>query len=135
MIAIPLASGGSLVLGTTGQPETLSGTGGNDVVMGADAGEIILGGQGSDAMLGGGGADSFVFERSSAPGQVDVVVDFTSGEDLINFVNISPKEVTLHDTEQGIEVWYGGLGGIGADHGVVLLWGVHDYQPKDFAFT
>jgi len=135
MIAIPLPSGGNLVVGTFGQPEALSGTSSDDVIMGMDASEILLGGQGSDVMVGGGGVDNFVFERSTAPGQVDVLADFVSGGDLLNFVNISPKEVTTHDTEQGLEIWYGGLGSTNVNHGVVLLWGVHDIAPTDFAFT
>ena len=135
MSAFPLASGGSLVLGTAGQPEVLSGTSSADVIIGADAGETLFGGEGNDILFGGGGTDTFFFARTTAPDQVDVVLDFHSGEDHLQFHNVSDKEVTLHDTAQGLEIWYVGLGGVAPEHGVALLWGVHQLQPNDFAFS
>ena len=136
MLAFPMPEGGSLVLGTAGQPDTLAGTANNDIIVGADAGELLFGAAGNDLMIGGGGADVFAFTHATAPGKVDVVYDFQSGQDVLDFINVSPKEVTPHDTPQGLEIWYGGLGGIGADHAVVLLWGVHEVQPAhDLVFT
>jgi Ca2+-binding RTX toxin-like protein len=41
------------------------------------------GGGGSDTLQGGAGADQFVF--SSAPTEVDTVVDFVSGSDSLKF--------------------------------------------------
>lgn len=135
MTTSPLPTGGNFVLGTPGLPDTLLGTGSHDMIVGADAGEVIAGLEGNDTLYGGGGKDSFVFAHAATPGQVDVLLDFHSGEDVFDFVNISPKEISLHDTAQGLEVWYGGLGGIGENHGVALLWGVHQVQGADFFFT
>ncbi|MEM1341239.1 MAG: M10 family metallopeptidase C-terminal domain-containing protein, partial [Pseudomonadota bacterium] len=44
---------------------------------------MLIGREGSDTLRGNGGADTFVFDRKAGPDNVDTIVDFTSGEDII----------------------------------------------------
>ncbi|WP_165190752.1 beta strand repeat-containing protein [Caulobacter soli] len=61
--------------------------GGDDIFIGSSAGERIIGGLGRDVITGGGGADNFDF-NTVAEIDHDVITDFTSGVDRIDFANI-----------------------------------------------
>lgn len=54
------------------------GGGGNDVIIAAGGADVLIGGTGLDKLTGGAGADRFVFEHG---GQMDQIVDFTTGVD------------------------------------------------------
>ena len=84
----------------------------NDVLTGNSGNNILTGGGGRDVLTGGDGNDTFVFNHQSdspavplAAGfiqSVDVIKDFTPGEDLIDFrglANETPGHVPLHFTE------------------------------------
>jgi Ca2+-binding RTX toxin-like protein len=135
MTTFNLTPNGTLVFGTPGQPQSLSGTNGGDQIIGADTAEIIFGGEGNDMLFGGAGSDTFAFARTTAAGQIDLVLDFHSREDHLSFSNVSQREVSLHDTAEGLEIWYGGPGGSSPNHGVALLWGVHQIQNSDLVFV
>jgi Ca2+-binding RTX toxin-like protein len=64
---------------------------GDDTVSGGNGSDTITGGRGSDEMSGGAGQDTFVFKlvRDFAGPDMndDVVLDFTLGSDLLDFVD------------------------------------------------
>lgn len=93
--------GNDTLLGGPGNDE-LFGEAGNDTIRGGDGDDIIDGGansdfliggagddvltpgSGRDVMKGGSGADTFRFEPgSTGPGQLDRILDFQPGEDVI----------------------------------------------------
>lgn len=61
-----------------------TGNGVANVIIGNDAANVIAGRSGNDALRGGGGADIFVFDTKLSPtDNVDLIEDFTVGEDKI----------------------------------------------------
>ena len=62
--------------------DTLDGGRGDDFLNGGGGDDRLIGGRGNDTVKGGSGADTFVF--ASNMGQ-DQVLDFTSGEDVLEF--------------------------------------------------
>ncbi len=71
-------AGADFVSGDDGA-DTLSGGGGND---------ILIGGAGQDALTGGGGNDAFKLDGSTTA-SYDVLSDFTSADDILNFFNFA----------------------------------------------
>lgn len=78
--------GNDLLRGGQGN-DTIEGGTGNDIVMGDLGNDELSGGGGSDLLTGGGGADIFIFgipaNAQSDPALLDIVTDFTDGEDHI----------------------------------------------------
>lgn len=96
-------------------------------LIGTAGADTIQGTAEDDIMAGRSGRDLFVFHHA---GGEDVIRDFRSGRDQLVFVNVSPREIVWHDTEAGIVIDYGGLGGLAEDAGSILISGVHalDWQ-------
>lgn len=66
----------------------LTGNAADNIIIGNDADNIISGGIGADTMTGGGGQDTFRFNSLKELGlaeRQDVIMDFTRGEDLLDF--------------------------------------------------
>jgi Ca2+-binding RTX toxin-like protein len=61
--------------------DTVEGEDGDDLLYGGDGDDTLYGGAGLDTMHGGAGADIFVFELASAFSNVDVIRDFSVGDD------------------------------------------------------
>lgn len=61
----------------------LSGGGGDDILLGGGGDDTLDGGTGMDRLTGGTGADSFAFTTALGAGNVDIVTDYTVGEDRI----------------------------------------------------
>lgn len=65
----------------------LAGGGRNDVIIGGLDSDTINGGAGNDTLAGGTGEDLFIF-NALRTGEVDIITDFTTGEDQIRLVGI-----------------------------------------------
>jgi len=72
---------GNDVYGGAGN-DIIDGMGGNDILRGDDGDDVLIGNVGSDQLYGGAGADQFIFIQDQG---LDVVKDFTDGEDLLVF--------------------------------------------------
>ncbi|WP_299284982.1 calcium-binding protein [uncultured Tateyamaria sp.] len=90
-------AGNDLLYASTGDDHLLGGDG-NDYLNGGDENDHLNGGQGADTMTGGAGADLFEFKSgdlmdwdtlsgswSKRNDQLDLITDFTIGEDIIKF--------------------------------------------------
>jgi Ca2+-binding RTX toxin-like protein len=62
--------------------DTLVGGSGNDLLRGKTGDDLLSGGAGIDTLKGGEGSDTFNIEEL-LPGEVDIITDFTPGEDKI----------------------------------------------------
>ncbi len=70
----------------------LSGGNGNDTLIGGDGNDTLVGGAGADQMSGSNGNDSFVFLNIGEIGVgVEVITDFTSGQDKLDLSAIDAK--------------------------------------------
>ena len=68
--------------------DSLHGDGGANTIWGANGNDVIDGGGGNDRLIGGGGEDTFVFDTTlNATSNVDHVVDFAPGADIIQLDN------------------------------------------------
>lgn len=72
--------------GKSGADNLFGGTG-NDVLMGGEGNDILTGGLGKDTLTGGTGTDRFVFDSTLGGDNVDIITDFTVGEDLLLLSN------------------------------------------------
>ena len=76
--------------------DTLFGKAGDDILRGDLDDDLIEGGLGVDLMFGGQGRDTFVFrspaEIGTASGARDRIIDFVSGEDVIQLSAIDANE-------------------------------------------
>ncbi|XKG76420.1 hypothetical protein LG306_03570 [Brevundimonas vesicularis] len=63
--------------------DVIEGRGGDDVIDAGAGSDRIAGGLGADLLTGGGGRDAFVYFAAAEGG--DVITDFQSGEDLLEF--------------------------------------------------
>lgn len=61
--------------------DSLDGGDGTDLLYGGDGDDTLYGKAGLDTMHGGDGADTFVFETASAFSDIDVIRDFSVGDD------------------------------------------------------
>lgn len=62
----------------------------SDQVFGGDGADLIAGGRGNDSLTGGAGADLF---RFAADDGADQVLDFTPGEDHLQFTDLSVAQI------------------------------------------
>lgn len=76
------ANGETWNLSTINANAWYRGTSGNDTISGSAWNDTLAGGAGNDTMSGGAGSDTFVFRANL--GQ-DVVTDFTTGTDVLEF--------------------------------------------------
>ncbi|MBZ9793910.1 cadherin-like domain-containing protein [Rhizobium sp. 3T7] len=67
--------------------DVIKGGAGNDVIDGGANGDTLIGGNGQDTLTGGTGNDVFVFDKNDTG--YDVITDFDSTRDALNFVNFS----------------------------------------------
>ena len=73
---------GQVVIGNDGT-NYLNGLGGDDTIYGLGGDDTLVGGAGNDVLSGGAGADQFQFNSALGAGNVDQILDFTSGTDKI----------------------------------------------------
>ena len=77
--AISGGEGSDYLLGNIGD-DAISGGAGDDVLLGDLGNDILRGGEGEDIVFGGEGTDTFVLAAGEG---ANILLDFTSGEDLI----------------------------------------------------
>jgi uncharacterized delta-60 repeat protein len=66
----------------------IKGGGSNDTLLGGLGDDTLNGGPGLDVLTGGAGKDAFVFDSAlNASTNIDLIVDFTVGEDVIHLDN------------------------------------------------
>lgn len=79
--------------------DSISGAAGNDTIIGSAWADRIVGGAGLDILSGGGGADVFAYSVISDSGigalKADQILDFTSGQDLIDLSAIDADAVLV----------------------------------------
>ncbi|WP_425051591.1 calcium-binding protein [Psychromarinibacter sp. S121] len=95
---VDAGNGDDRVAGRAGNDNLTGGEGddflfggiGKDNLFGDDGDDTLKGGGGQDDMTGGAGQDVFVFTRASdsPPTAGDVITDFASGEDLLDFTGL-----------------------------------------------
>jgi Ca2+-binding RTX toxin-like protein len=93
-------SGADQMFGGEGA-DTLSGGTNDDVIRGGDGNDQITGGSGGDKLIGGAGADTFIYTsaaQSPFGGGLDIIRDFTSGEDQIDLSDIVGPDLTFIGT-------------------------------------
>lgn len=72
----------NLMVGLAGNDE-LEGLGGNDRLIGSAGDDRLDGGDGNDILIGQADADTFVFSGTSSVGELDRIIDFEDGVDMI----------------------------------------------------
>ena len=87
--------GDNLILGGAGN-DLIYGGSGNDRLFGGTGDDTIVAGNGADLIWGGAGADVFVF-ASGDGGGFATVMDFTPGEDLLQFQGVDLAAGTFAD--------------------------------------
>ncbi|WP_413719068.1 calcium-binding protein [Silicimonas sp. MF1-12-2] len=75
-------SGFENVLGTNSN-DIITGDAGRNILNGYAGDDILNGGDAKDALLGGAGADQFVFDTALAASNVDRILDFEAGIDML----------------------------------------------------
>ncbi len=95
--------GDDILLGLGGDDDLYGGSGddiliggsGDDYLEGGSGDDILIGGEGNDILVGGEGNDTFYFaEDSFAGGEVDTIVDLSSG-DMIDLTSFSGKDYNI----------------------------------------
>jgi len=101
------------------EDDQLVGGSGDDLLRGGTGNDTLTGGSGTDTLYGGAGADTYRFDSGDLQvwddlegtdaekyGQLDIIKDFTSGEDVIqfgdgvsldSFADLDISEVTIDD--------------------------------------
>jgi Ca2+-binding RTX toxin-like protein len=109
----------------------LVGNRGDNVLLGLDGDDVLDGGRGNDVLTGGEGRDTFVFRTG---GDMDVITDFTHGEDTIDVTGwqkIDSFDALMARAEDhGGDVW------IRAGRDMLVIEGQSkaDLHADDFAF-
>ena len=80
----------------------IGGGAGHDMIYGGDGDDKFNGGLGDDTFYGGAGHDTFVFNSFTA-GEVDMIADFTHGEDIIRLRKVIGHFDGLHITTQVVD--------------------------------
>ncbi|MCE9680283.1 VCBS domain-containing protein, partial [Shewanella sp. AS1] len=94
--------GDDVLIGGSGN-DTIDGGAGNDTIIGGIGDDMLIGGTGSDTLYGGEGSDklyagvdndidTFIWEVGTADASVDIVYDFTVGEDVLDLSDILTDE-------------------------------------------
>lgn len=90
--------GGEDTLNGGNHDDMLLGQNGSDRLRGGKGDDTLIGGKGRDVLEGGTGADMFVFTGVSDSAQgarVDVILDFISGQDQLDFQQLSAGTLGL----------------------------------------
>ncbi|SPH22353.1 Bifunctional hemolysin/adenylate cyclase [Ascidiaceihabitans donghaensis] len=131
-------SGNDTLRGNLGTDTLIGGAGdddvnggyGDDLVQGFDGNDTLNGGSdnGDDTLTGGEGNDVFLFNANYAIGN-DIITDFVSGEDQIEFIGLTFADLTITDVAVGISIH--------TSQGSVLLEGngLPSLTQDDFVFT
>lgn len=116
------------LIGQDGSDE-LFGDAGDDRLIGGDGDDMVTGGAGNDLLLGQAGADTFIFDIGHG---ADRIVDFTQGEDIINFAELSGVDdfSDLTITQTGVHVLITSAAGTIA----VNFSNAADFTADDFTF-
>ncbi len=77
-----IISGFEIVLATDFD-DVITGDAGRNILYGYDGDDILNGGDAKDALRGGAGADQFVFDTALADSNVDRILDFEAGLDML----------------------------------------------------
>ncbi|AFZ35720.1 hypothetical protein Sta7437_2171 [Stanieria cyanosphaera PCC 7437] len=94
-------AGNDTIRGGVGD-DYLNGGDGDDILIGGAGDDVIIGGKGADIMSGGAGSDIFeFFAEDLTSGEVDKILDFTKGEDLIRFKGIGSDATVQYDKTTG----------------------------------
>jgi Ca2+-binding RTX toxin-like protein len=84
-----------------GLDNLIIGSAGNDTLNGGGGADTLVGGLGRDVLIGGAGADTFVLRSVAETGTTgatrDVIADFLSGTDKINFTGIDANTSVAGD--------------------------------------
>ncbi|MDJ0798877.1 MAG: calcium-binding protein [Calothrix sp. MO_167.B12] len=123
--------------------DLLIGAKGDDVLIGGDGNDVIKGGRGRDTMTGGAGNDTFIFRKSWLKRELNVITDFESGIDTIQFqglglwdsqqwLNENISNGQISDTDDGVLITFD----FGRRDGQILLEGVgvNNLNASDFIF-
>jgi len=92
-------SGADLLVGGIGN-DKLRGEDGDDTLKGGGGDDLLRGGAGADRLRGDAGDDTFVFKRPEDSGfgaDADKVLDFESGEDVIDIAGLADGFVFVED--------------------------------------
>ena len=73
---------GDTIFGGIGN-DFIGGGNGLDSIDGGDGNDTIIGGLGTDTITGGAGADHFQMMRALSANNIDLIIDYTSGQDVI----------------------------------------------------
>ncbi|MGO4570975.1 cadherin domain-containing protein [Microvirga sp. 2TAF3] len=96
------------LIGTSGN-DVLNGGAGNDKLYGLGGDDTLNGGAGKDILYGGAGKDTFRFDTLPKKGQFDMVMDFKSVDDTLEFSLSSVQALSVKGK--------GSHGGHGNSHG------------------
>lgn len=91
-----------------GGNDNLLGLSGNDILNGGEGNDVLIGGAGNDELTGGDGADTFWFNTApNAASNKDVIVDFISGIDKLQFSKsiLSAVGITGQLTSTDVRFW------------------------------
>jgi Ca2+-binding RTX toxin-like protein len=92
--------------------DSITGTTGSNILVGGAGADTITGGQGADTLTGGLGADKFVvsavqllgsstYDTGNTAATRDVITDFVSGSDKIDFSGIDSNYTGIFDFSNG----------------------------------
>ncbi|WP_282371529.1 calcium-binding protein [Defluviimonas aestuarii] len=98
--------GNDLILGGDGD-DFLGGADGDDQMFGGAGNDTLNAGAGNDELDGGIGADTFVFAEY-ASGEVDIIVGFEDGLDMLRFLNLPGTSAADKFTALTIEIVWDG---------------------------
>ncbi len=116
----------------------LNGGAGNDVLYGGAGNDILIGGLGADTLTGGAGNDIFRFtsvrDTGLAEGSRDVVSDFVSGEDQLDFSALKGWKFVGEEAFTGArQLRYEVIEGEGDQVKVILYGNVNANPDAEFA--
>ncbi len=85
--------------------DVLYGGKGDDLLIGGDGEDWLFGDLGNDILMGGEGPDRFIIRKSAG---VDLIVDFTEGEDLIGLSEgLTFNDLTFNQGNNGLLIYAG----------------------------
>ncbi len=67
--------------------DRLGGDIGKDSIDGGDGRDTLIGGADNDVLTGGAGVDAFVFDTAASGGNIDLISDFSTADDVIQLEN------------------------------------------------